>query len=86
MSDAPARREEGEGRRSRRRRLRDGHLFLSVASFAIVVPRAVLSAMILSSTSVMFTTQVTFQPEYSRYRLTVSKITGPTMWPMWLGL
>ena len=45
-----------------------------------------LSAMILSSTSVMLTTHVTFQPEYSRYRFTVSKITGPTMWPMWLGL
>jgi hypothetical protein len=41
-----------------------GHLaVISSASFAIVVPRTALSAMILSSTSVTFTTHVTCQPE-----------------------
>jgi len=44
MTDAPARREEGEGSTSRRRRLRDGDLFLSVASFAIWAALRLLGA------------------------------------------
>jgi len=58
----------------------------SAATSAAVRPSSLARAMILSSTSVMFCTNLTLNPLNIRYRLMTSKVRKVRALPMWMWL